>query len=175
MSRFSTDLVHSAQKLVTEAGEVVEPIFLSACFHQKSFSDLTGFGYGFAFSSGMAAIHAIFSLFSTGDKVLLLGCTYGATQYLFDKIFSNFGIKHEVVIVDQPDELDAFITPDVKAIYFESPTNPTIKVNDIRAICSIAKKHGILSVVDNTFMSPYLQQPLKLGADIVLESASKFL
>lgn len=130
---------------------------------------------GFAFASGMAAITAVLSLFKTGDHVIISSNVYGGTFRVLDKIFNNFGIGYSIEDTTDIDLLDEKITPNVKAILVESPANPLLTITDIAAIAGIAKKHGIISIVDNTFMTPYLQQPIELGADIVIHSATKYL
>ena len=142
---------------------------------EKLIADLEGGKHGFAFGSGMAAITAVFSLFSTGDKILISSNVYGGTFRVLDKVFDHFGITYQMVDTSDEDAVRAAITPDVKAIHIETPANPLLTVTDIRKISSIAKEHGILTIVDNTFMTPYLQRPLGLGADIVVHSATKYL
>ena len=130
---------------------------------------------GFAFASGMAAITAVLSLFHTGDKILISSNVYGGTFRVLDKIFSNFGIGYSIEDTTNIPELEKKITPDVKAVLVESPANPLLTVTDLKAVADIAKKHHILSIVDNTFMTPYLQRPIELGIDIVIHSATKYL
>lgn len=130
---------------------------------------------GFAFASGMAAITAVLSLFRTGDRIIISSNVYGGTFRLLDKVFDHFGIGYSIEDTTHIGELEAKITPDVKAILIESPANPLLTVTDIGAVARIAAKHNILSIVDNTFMTPYLQRPLELGADIVIHSATKYL
>ena len=130
---------------------------------------------GFAFASGMAAITAVLSLFRTGDRIIISSNVYGGTFRLLDKVFDHFGIGYSIEDTTHIGELETKITPDVKAILIESPANPLLTVTDIGAVARIAAKHNILSIVDNTFMTPYLQRPLELGADIVIHSATKYL
>ena len=130
---------------------------------------------GFAFASGMAAITAVLSLFHTGDKILISSNVYGGTFRVLDKIFSNFGIGYSIEDTTNIPELEKKITSDVKAILVESPANPLLTVTDLKAVADLAKKHNILSIVDNTFMTPYLQRPIELGIDIVIHSATKYL
>ena len=133
-------------------------------------------GYkGFAFASGMAAISAVLTLFKTGDKLVLSSNVYGGTYRLLDKVLSHVGIKYELVDTTDLEAIKKAITPEVKAIYIETPTNPLLDITDIKAVSALAKEHGLLTIVDNTFMTPYLQRPLTLGADIVLHSATKYL
>ena len=130
---------------------------------------------GFAFGSGMAAITAVLSLFKTGDKVIISSNVYGGTFRVLDKVFNNFNITYSIEDTTDIDSLDSKITSDVKAVLIESPANPLLTITDISAISHLAKKHNILTIVDNTFMTPYLQRPLNLGADIVIHSATKYL
>jgi cystathionine beta-lyase len=138
-------------------------------------AELEGGVAGFAFASGMAAITAVLSLFSVGDKILLSSNVYGGTYRVLDRVFGNFGLKYEFVPRDAPEAFEAALTEDVKAILIESPANPLLSVTDIRALAAAAKRRGVLLIVDNTFMTPYLQRPIELGADIALHSATKYL
>ena len=130
---------------------------------------------GFAFGSGMAAITAVLSLFESGDKVLISSNVYGGTFRVLDKVFNHFNIGYSIENTTDLDALEKKITSDVKAILVESPANPLLTITDLAAVASLAKKHGILSIVDNTFMTPYLQRPIELGVDIVVHSATKYL
>ena len=138
-------------------------------------AELEGGKAGFAFASGMAAITAVLSLFHTGDKIIISSNVYGGTFRVLDKVFSHFGIGYSIEDTTNIAELETKITPDVKAILIESPANPLLTVTDIGAVARLAAKHDILSIVDNTFMTPYLQRPLSLGVDIVIHSATKYL
>ncbi len=179
-------------------GAVNVPIYQTSTYEQKGLGENTGWEYsrtgnptraalealiaeleggiaGFAFGSGMAAITAVLSLFRTGDTVLISSNVYGGTFRVLDKIFKNFGIGYSIEDTTNPAALESRITPDVKAILVESPANPLLSVTDLAAVAGIARKHGILTIVDNTFMTPYLQRPIELGADIVVHSATKYL
>ncbi len=138
-------------------------------------AELEGGTAGFAFGSGLAAITAVLSLLKSGDKVLISGNVYGGTFRVLDTIFKNFHIGYSIEDTTDIDALESKITKDVKAILVESPANPLLTVTDLSAVAALAKKHGILSIVDNTFMTPYLQRPIELGADIVIHSATKYL
>lgn len=142
---------------------------------EKLISDLEKGYAGFAFASGMAAITAVIMLFKSGDKILISNNVYGGTFRVLDKIFNNFNIKYEMVDMTDIKKLKESISEEVKAIFIESPTNPLMDVTDIKTVSELAKENGILTVVDNTFMTPYLQKPIVLGADIVLHSATKYL
>lgn len=130
---------------------------------------------GFAFGSGMAAITAVLSLFHSGDKIIISSNVYGGTFRVLDKVFNNFEISYSIEDTTNLETLETKITPDVKAILIESPANPLLTITDIKGVADLAKKHNILSIVDNTFMTPYLQRPLELGVDIVVHSATKYL
>ena len=179
-------------------GAVNVPIYQTSTYEQKGLGENTGWEYsrtgnptraalealiaeleggiaGFAFGSGMAAITAVLSLFRTGDTVLISSNVYGGTFRVLDKIFKNFGIGYSIEDTTNPAALESRIIPDVKAILVESPANPLLSVTDLAAVAGIARKHGILTIVDNTFMTPYLQRPIELGADIVVHSATKYL
>ena len=138
-------------------------------------AELEGGKAGFAFASGMAAITAVLSLFHTGDKIIISSNVYGGTFRVLDKVFNHFGIGYSIEDTTNIEELETKITPDVKAILIESPANPLLTITDIGAIARLAAKHDILSIVDNTFMTPYLQRPISLGVDIVIHSATKYL
>ena len=179
-------------------GAVNTPIYQTSTYEQKGLGDNTGWEYsrtgnptraalealiaelesgtaGFAFGSGMAAITAVLSLFKSGDKVIISSNVYGGTFRVLDKVFNNFGLKYNIVDTSDIEYLKNSITDDVKGILIESPANPLLTITDIDAVSAIAKDHGILSIVDNTFMTPYLQRPIELGADIVIHSATKYL
>lgn len=142
---------------------------------EKLISDLEGGYRGFAFASGMAAITAVLSLFKSGDRIIISNNVYGGTFRVLDKVFNNFGIEYKIVNTSNLKEIEKAIDESVKAVYIESPTNPLMDIADIEAAAKIAKQKNILTIVDNTFMTPYLQRPLSLGADIVLHSATKYL
>ena len=138
-------------------------------------AELEGGTHGFAFGSGMAASTAVLSLFKSGDKVIISSNVYGGTFRVLDKIFKNFGITYSIEDTTNLETLETKITPDVKAIWIETPANPLLTITDLAGISAIAKKHNILSIVDNTFMTPYIQRPIEHGIDIVVHSATKYL
>ncbi|MCH3919470.1 MAG: PLP-dependent aspartate aminotransferase family protein [Sphaerochaeta sp.] len=142
---------------------------------ERLIADLEGGTAGFAFGSGMAALTAVLSLLNSGGSVIISSNVYGGTFRVLDKVFTRFGLGYQVVDTTNISLVEKAITPDVKALLIESPANPLLFVTDIRAISDLAHRHGILSIVDNTFMTPYLQRPLELGADIVVHSATKYL
>lgn len=138
-------------------------------------AELEGGEAGFAFASGMAAITAALSLFQSGDRIVISSNVYGGTFRVLDQIFRHFGFAYTIADTTDLKALEAAITPDVKALLVESPANPLLTVTDLAAAAEIAHRHDALLIVDNTFMTPYLQRPLELGADIVLHSATKYL
>lgn len=138
-------------------------------------AELEGGKAGFAFASGMAAITAAISLFQSGDRIVISSNVYGGTFRVLDKVFQNFGIHYTIADSTDLSALEAAVTPDVKALLIESPANPLLSVTDLATVAQIAHRHNALLIVDNTFMTPYLQRPLELGADIVLHSATKYL
>ncbi len=191
-------LIHGGIYGDKQTGAVNVPIYQTSTYEQKGLGQNSGWEYsrtgnptraalealiaeleggkaGFAFASGMAAITAVLSLFKEGDKVIISSNVYGGTFRVLDKVFNHFGITYSIENTTDIDSLDKKITPEVKAILVESPANPLLTVTDLSEIANLAKKRGILSIVDNTFMTPYLQRPIELGADIVIHSATKYL
>ena len=142
---------------------------------EKLIADLEEGNYGLAFASGLAAINTVLSLFKSGDKLVVSDNIYGGTFRILDNVFQNFGITYEIVDTSDLEQTEKAITDDVVAVYVESPANPLLTVTDIEAVAQIAHKHGKLLIVDNTFLTPYLQRPLTLGADIVIHSGTKYL
>ncbi|MCQ2520799.1 MAG: PLP-dependent aspartate aminotransferase family protein [Lachnospiraceae bacterium] len=130
---------------------------------------------GFAFASGLAAISTVLSLFNAGDELVVSNDVYGGTFRLLDKVFTRFGIKYTQVNTSDLDAVKKAINGNVKAIYIETPSNPLLGITDIEEIAKIAKENGLLSIVDNTFYTPYIQRPLDFGIDIVIHSATKYL
>lgn len=142
---------------------------------EETISALEGAAATVSFASGMAAISAVFELFSPGDRIVCSEDLYGGTVLLFDSIARKNGVELVMVDSTKPDSVAAAMTPATKAIYLETPSNPMMNVTDIRACAAIAKAHGALLIVDNTFLSPYFQNPIALGADIVVHSGTKYL
>ena len=196
--RFESKVVHGALGHEPLTGAVSMPIFQSATFRHPGLGESTGFAYsrlenptrqelertmaileggikGFAFSSGQAANMAVFSLLDPGAHVILTDDIYGGTFRIIGDVFGKYGITHTYVDMSDPDAVRAAIRPETKMLFVETPTNPLMKVADIRAIAEIAKEIGALTVVDNTFLTPYFQKPLALGADIVTHSSTKYL
>ena len=196
--KIESALIHGGIYGDERTGAVNTPIYQTSTYQQDSLGHHRGYEYsrtgnptrealealiaeleggyaGFAFASGMAAITAVLSLFHTGDKIIISSNVYGGTFRVLDKVFKNFGITYSIEDTTDIVSLDGKITEDVKAIMVESPANPLMTITDLHAIAALAKKHGIYSVVDNTFMTPYLQRPIELGIDIVVHSATKYL
>ena len=196
--KVSTLLIHGGIDGDAATGAVNVPIYQTSTYRQRALGENTGWEYsrtgnptraalealvadleggtrGFAFGSGMAAITAVLSLFRTGDKVLISKNVYGGTFRVLDKVFKSFGLGYALADTGDVAALDAAITPGVKAVLVESPANPLLTVSDLAAVAFVAKRRGLLMIVDNTFMTPYLQKPLALGADIVVHSATKYL
>jgi cystathionine beta-lyase/cystathionine gamma-synthase len=142
---------------------------------EEAFAVIEEVQYGLAFSSGVAATDAVIKLLSPGDEVICGNDMYGGTYRLFSKVFEKFGIKFHYINQQDIANVSALINQNTKLIWVETPTNPLMNIVDIEAIAALAKQHHILSCVDNTFASPYLQTPLALGADIVMHSATKYL
>ena len=138
-------------------------------------SELEGGNSGFAFASGMAAIDGILHLFQSEDCIIISKNVYGGTFRILNKIYKNFNLSYKIVDTSNLTELEKAFTSEVKAVLLETPANPLLTVTDISAVAEIAKRKGALTIVDNTFMTPYLQRPLELGADIVLHSATKYI
>lgn len=196
--KFESLLIHGGIDGDEHTGAVNVPIYQTSTYKQPQFGVNKGYEYsrtgnptrealeklvadleegyaGFAFASGMAATTAVLSLFKSGDKIAISNNVYGGTFRVLDKVFSNFGIEYFIVNTSDLDEVRNSIDEKVKAIYIESPTNPLMDVTDIEAVSKIAKEKGIYTIVDNTFMTPYLQKPITLGTDIVIHSATKYL
>lgn len=142
---------------------------------EKLIADLEQGEYGLAFASGLAAINTVLSLFKKGDRLLVSDNIYGGTFRILDNVFKNFDITYEIVDTSDEAAVEAAIDDTVKAVYIETPANPLLTVTDIEAVSKIAHKHDKLVIVDNTFLTPYLQRPLTLGADIVIHSGTKYL
>ena len=142
---------------------------------EELIADLEGGVKGFAFASGLAGIHAVFSLFQAGDHLLLGDDVYGGTFRLFDKVLTKNGLEYTIIDTSDLTQIENDIQPNTKALYLESPSNPLLKITDLEKSAEIAKKHHLLTIVDNTFATPYFQKPLDLGADIVLHSGTKYL
>jgi cystathionine beta-lyase len=142
---------------------------------EETVAALEGGDRGFAFASGVAAISSAFLLFGPGDHLVVSEDVYGGTFRLLTGLFKRWGLQATFVDMSDPERVEAAIGPDTKAIFVETPSNPILKITDLEAVAGIAKRRGLLTLIDNTFMSPYLQRPFDFGFDIVLHSATKFL
>lgn len=142
---------------------------------QNALAALENAAHGICFASGLAATDAVIKLLSPGDEVLVTNDLYGGSYRLFTKVFEPFGIRFKFIDMAESQAVVEAITPQTKMLWLETPTNPLLKILDIASLTSIAKQHNVLTVVDNTFASPYLQNPLDLGADIVMHSVTKYL
>lgn len=142
---------------------------------ERLIADLEEGNHGFAFSSGMAAISSVFMIFSAGDHIIVSKDVYGGTYRVLKEVFENFNLQISYVDLTNIDDIEKNIMTNTKAVYMECPTNPMLQIVDIKKIALIAKKHGIISIIDNTFMTPYLQRPLVLGVDIAIHSATKYI
>jgi cystathionine beta-lyase/cystathionine gamma-synthase len=193
-----TKCIHAGTEPDPSTGAIMTPIYQTSTFVQEAPGKNKGFEYarsqnptrfaleealaviengkyGLAFSSGVAATDAVIKLLQPGDEVIAANDMYGGTYRLFTKIFEKFGIRFHYVNMQQADNIKPYINKNTKLIWTETPTNPLINIVDIAAVAVIAKANNILLCVDNTFASPYLQNPLDLGADIVMHSATKYL
>lgn len=195
---FSTRAIHAGQEPDPTTGAIMTPVYMTSTYVQSSpgehrgyeysrthnptrkayeacLADLEGGTHGFAFSSGCAATTTVMHLLNEGDHVIAMDDMYGGTFRLFDKVLRHHGLRFSYGDLTKVSEFEKLITPATKMVWLETPTNPTLKLVDIAAIAKIAKAKGILVAVDNTFMSPYFQKPLQLGADLSVHSATKYI
>lgn len=193
-----TKVVHGCKGFDPHTGAVSFPIYQSATFRHPGLHQTTGYDYsrlqnptreelentianleggksGFAFSSGMAAVSAILSLFAPGDHIVVSDDLYGGTYRLFEEIYKKSGLEFSYVDTSKLSEIEGTIKDNSKAFFIETPSNPMMKVADLKKISELSKSRGMLLIVDNTFLSPYFQRPLELGADIILHSGTKYL
>lgn len=196
--KFNTKTIHGNQQVEPTTGAVMCPIFQTSTFAQSSPGVHNGYEYsraanptrtalegalasiengthGFAFGSGLAATDAVMKLLNPGDEVIAMDDLYGGSYRMFTKIYEKYGLKFHFVDMTDPALIQEKINANTKLIWIETPTNPLMKIADIAAIVQLVKNHQLLVAVDNTFASPYLQNPLDLGADIVMHSATKYL
>ncbi|MDD4433020.1 MAG: cystathionine gamma-synthase [Parabacteroides sp.] len=195
---FSTMAIHEGQAPDAATGATVVPVYQTSTFTQQGIGEHKGFEYsrlsnptrtalevslaaleharyGLAFASGMAAEHAVFSLLNPGDHIVTVANVYGGTVRLFERLFSRYGITFSYVEGSDAQEFEGAIGSNTKLIWLETPTNPLLTIVDIEAVAAIARARGVLLAVDNTFASPYFQRPLELGADIVVQSTTKYI
>jgi cystathionine gamma-lyase len=196
--KFATKAIHAGQEPDASTGAVMTPIFQTSTYAQAGLGEHKGFeysrsdnptrtaleacmaaiedgNYGLAFASGMAAESAILSLLSSGDHIVSCDDLYGGTYRIFERVMRRYNVEASYVPVGSPTLYEQAIRPNTKMIWLETPTNPLLRLVDIGAIAEIAHRRNLLVVVDNTFASPYFQQPLKLGADIVVHSTTKYI
>jgi cystathionine beta-lyase/cystathionine gamma-synthase len=196
--KFSTEAIHAGQEPDSATGAVTVPIYQTSTYAQEGLGRHKGFEYartqnptrmalernlaalengraGFAFASGMAATNAVMTLLKSGDHVIVSDNTYGGTFRLFDKVLRNFGLEFSYVDAREPHNVEEAARAETRMVFIETPTNPVMSLVDIRAVSEITRRRGIRLVVDNTFMSPFFQRPLELGADIVVHSTTKYL
>lgn len=198
LMKFATKAIHAGIEPDPSTGAIMTPIFQTSTYVQKSPGTHQGYEYsrtqnptrkalennlaalengnhGLCFSSGMAAIDAILKLLKPGDEVISTNDLYGGTYRIFTKIFSNFGIRFHFVDMENMEQVKSHINENTRLIWAETPTNPMMNIIDIKALAAIAKNQGILFGVDNTFATPFLQNPLDQGADLVMHSVTKYL
>ena len=196
--KFNTKTIHGGQSPDKAYGSVMPPIYQTSTYAQttpgghkgyeysrthnptrhaleQSFASIENGNFGLAFGSGLAAIDAIIKLLQPGDEVISTNDLYGGTYRLFTKVFEKFQIKFHFVGMENAEQIKHHINAKTKLIWVETPTNPMLNIIDIKTVANVAQQHKILLAVDNTFATPYLQQPLDLGADIVMHSATKYL
>jgi cystathionine beta-lyase len=196
--KFNTKVIHAGVEPDPSTGAIMTPIYQTSTYVQTGPGEHKGYEYartgnptrraleknlaalenghdGICFGSGLAAMDAILKMLKAGDEVIATNDLYGGSYRLIKRIFEPFGLKSKFVNMTNIDELEAAITADTKLIWIETPTNPLLQIVDIQAVCALAASKGILTCVDNTFASPYLQTPIDLGADIVMHSATKYL
>lgn len=196
--KFSTKQIHAGQHPEHTTGAVITPIFQTSTYSNAKLGDSKGFDYGrtinptritleknlaalengtygFCFSSGMAAIQAIISMFNPGDHVICTNNVYGGTYRIFEQVIKNYGIEFSYVDTSSSKLIRDAIKDNTKFIYVETPTNPMLNITDLVELKKIASEKGIMTCVDNTFMSPYFQNPLDFGIDIVVHSSTKYI
>ncbi|MGZ3812989.1 MAG: trans-sulfuration enzyme family protein, partial [Mucilaginibacter sp.] len=196
--KFATKAIHAGQEPDPTTGAIMTPIYQTSTYWQKSPGDNKGYEYsrgtnptrkalenclaalenakfGLAFSSGMGATDAVMKLLRPGDEVITGNDLYGGSYRMFTKIFANYGIKFHFLDLSKPEIVNEYANDNTKLVWIETPTNPTMQIIDIEAIAGITKSKGLTLVVDNTFASPYLQNPIDLGADIVMHSVTKYI
>jgi cystathionine gamma-lyase/cystathionine beta-lyase len=196
--KFGTKAIHAGADADPSTGAIMTPIFQTSTYVQESPGVNKGYGYArgknptrealqkniaalengkhcVCFSSGMGATDAVMRMLRPGDEVITGDDLYGGSYRLFTKIYENYGIKFHFINLTDADNIKKYINPNTKLIWAETPTNPTMQIIDIAACSKIAKDNNLLLAVDNTFASPYLQNPLALGADIVMHSVTKYL
>ena len=196
--KFNTKVIHAGIEPDPSTGAIMTPIFQTSTYVQSAPGEHKGFEYartqnptrsvlesniaalengkyGLGFASGLAAMDAILKLLKSGDEIISVNDLYGGSYRLMTKVFNHFGIESKYVDMTNPDNLEEALSEKTKLIWVETPTNPVLTIVDIKKVCEIAKRKGVMVCVDNTFATPVLQNPLDLGADIVMHSATKYL
>lgn len=196
--KFGTKVIHAGIVPDPSTGAIMTPIFQTSTYVQDAPGVHKGYAYArsqnptraaleanlaalengvdaICYSSGLAAADAVLKLLSPGDEVIATNDLYGGSYRIMTRVFANYGIKFLFIALDSADELAQHITPKTKMLWIETPTNPMLNIIDIAAVCKMVEGKDIITVVDNTFASPYLQNPLDLGADLALHSATKYL
>jgi len=196
--KFGTKIIHNGYEIDKHTGALSIPIYQVSTYHQHDIDNPPEFDYsrsgnptrkaleetialleggdkGLAFSSGMAAISSVLSIFSSGDHIVICEDVYGGTYRVANNLFNRFGIEASFVDAGNVSEIENSIKSSTRAIFLETPSNPLMKITDLKGAIEIARNKGLLVIVDNTFMTPYLQRPLELGADIAIHSATKFI
>jgi len=196
--KFATKAIHAGQEPDPTTGAIMTPIYQTSTYWQKAPGDNKGYEYsrgtnptrralevclaalenakyGLAFSSGMGATDAVMKLLKPGDEVITGNDLYGGSYRMFTKIFANYGIKFHFLDLSKPEIINDYVNENTKLVWIETPTNPTMQVIDIEKVASITKTKGLILVVDNTFASPYLQNPMDMGATIVMHSVTKYI
>ena len=197
-SGFSTRAVHAGQEPDPTTGAVMVPIYQTSTYAQEALGHHKGYEYarthnatrfalernlaaleggehGFCFGSGLVATNTLLQTLSKGDHVVAGDNLYGGTYRLFTKVFERFGLEFSFVRASDPGAVEQAFRPNTKMLFVETPTNPMMQLTDIAAVSAIARRRGAVTVVDNTFMTPYFQRPLELGADVVMHSVTKYL
>lgn len=195
---FSTDAVHAGQKPDPVTGAVITPIYQTSTYAQEELGKHKGYEYGrtqnltreslekniavlekgkfgIAFSSGVAATQALMSLIKAGDHVIVSNNVYGGTYRLFELVMTDYGINFSWVNTSNTKNIEDAVRKNTKMVFLETPTNPMLNLTDLKSAAELCKKHKLISIADNTFMSPYFQNPLMLGIDIVLHSSTKYI
>jgi cystathionine gamma-lyase len=195
---FATRAIHAGQQPDPTTGAIMTPVYLTSTYVQESpgvhkgweysrthnptrrayedcLANLEGGKYGFAFASGCAATTTVLHFLQQGDHVIAGDDMYGGTFRLFNRVLKNNGLEFSYIDLTNPENFAKALKPNTKLVWLETPTNPTLKLVDIKKIAKVAAEKGVITVVDNTFMSPYFQRPLSLGADVVVHSATKYI
>jgi len=198
MEKFGTKAIHTGTEPDSATGAIMTPIYQTSTYVQSAPGEHKGYEYsrtlnptrhaleknlaavengkfGLAFSSGLAAMDALLKSFKPGDEIISSNDLYGGSYRLFTKVFADWGLKFHFVAMDDLAKVESLINDKTKMIWVETPTNPMMNIIDLKAVAGLGKKHGLLTAVDNTFASPYLQNPLDLGVDIVVHSITKFI